>query len=272
MAGRSAASTGAEARSLIRRGDWQEPTSSLAAGYVQANLIVVPEEAADEFEQLCQLNPRPLPLLERLPVGSPAPRHVASDADLRTDLPCYRLYRDGNLVEETSSLLEHWPDDGCGFLLGCSFTFDAVLAAAGIPVRHQEAGRNVPMYCTNRPLRSVGRFHGHIVVSLRPIPAEAVSRAVFLTEPLATAHGGPLHAGAPEDLGIGDLSRPDFGDPPNVHPGDVPVFWACGVTAQQAAASAHLSYAITHAPGHMFVTDLRISGSHPLARGEGEAS
>jgi len=265
MPDRSGASTGAEARRLIREGHWRVPTSSLAPGYVQANLIVIPTDAADEFEELCQRNPLPLPLLERLPVGSPAPRHVASDADLRTDLPRYRLYRDGDLMEETCSPLDRWPADGCGFLLGCSFTFDALLTAAGIPVRHREADRNVPMYCTNRPLASAGRFHGQIVVSLRPIPAEDVTRAQSLTEPLATAHGGPFHVGAPEALGIRDLSRPDFGDPPDMRSGDVPVFWACGVTAQQAAASAHLRYAIAHAPGHMFVTDLRISPPHPLS-------
>jgi uncharacterized protein YcsI (UPF0317 family) len=225
---------------------------------VQANLIVVPGGTADDFEEFCLRNPRSLPLLERLPLGSAIPRTAARDADLRTDLPRYRVIRDGRLIEERTDLISVWPDDGCAFLLGCSFTFDAILMEAGIPVRHRDAGRNVPMYLTDRSLVPAGRFQGEMVVSLRPIPAADVARARALTESLSCVHGAPIHAGSPEKIGIGNLSHPDFGDPPNVRPGDVPVFWACGVTAENAAVAARLRFAITHAPGHMFVTDLRI--------------
>jgi len=258
MTGRDTAETGEAARQLARHGRWRRPTSSLAPGYVQANLLVVPAEAADEFEDLCAANPRALPLLERLPLGCAIPRRIATGADLRTDLPLYRVYRNGTFVGEQSDLLDVWPDDGCAFLLGCSFAFDAVLSDAGIPIRHRDAGRNVPMYRTNRPLVPAGRFDGTTVVSLRPVPARLVALARSLTEPLVHAHGGPLHVGEPLNLGIVDLSRPDFGDPPDVHPGDVPMFWACGVTAEQTAVAAQLRYVFTHAPGHMFVTDLRI--------------
>jgi len=259
MTGRNTAETGEAARRLARDGRWCRPTASLAPGYVQTNLLVVPGEAADEFEDLCAANPRPLPLLERLPLGSSIPRRIAVGADLRTDLPLYRVFRNGTFIGERTDLLDVWPDDGCAFLLGCSFTFDSVLSDAGIPIRHREADRNVPMYRTHRPLVPAGRFGGTTVVSLRPVPARFVSLACALTEPLTQAHGGPLNVGEPLALGIADLSRPDYGDPPDVHPGDVPLFWACGVTAQQTAVAAQLRYTLTHAPGHMFVTDLRIT-------------
>lgn len=250
--------TGAEARRLIRSGKWPFPTAGLAAGYVQANLAIVPRSLAQAFESFCRLNPQPLPLLERVADGSPFPQRCACDADLRTDLPKYRLIESGELVREMLNVEQEWQDDWCAFLLGCSFTFDGLLIDAGISVRHIEQGCNVPMYKTHRALKPVDPFFGELVVSMRPIPACELDRVVGLTAPLQQAHGAPVHVGAPDVLGILDLACPDYGDAVEVRPGEVPVFWACGVTSQHVAQSCRIPLMVTHAPGHMFITDLQI--------------
>ncbi|MGC0418641.1 putative hydro-lyase [Embleya sp. AB8] len=234
-----------------------EVTGGRAPGFVQANLVVVPRDWAYDMLLFAQRNPRSCPLLEVLDVGSPY-SELAPGADLRTDLPRYRVWRDGELVDEPTDVRELWRDDLVTFVIGCSFTFDAGLARAGIPVRHQELGRNVPMYVTNRPCRAAGRLAGPLVVSMRPIPGESVARAVTVSAALPAMHGAPVHVGAPEALGIGELGRPDFGDPVPIEAGEVPVFWACGVTPQAALAASKVPFAITHAPGHMFVTDARV--------------
>ena len=246
-----------EVRERIRRGEWVRPTAGCAAGYVQANLVVLPRELAYDFLLFTHRNPRPCPLLEVTDPGSPEPVRVAPGADLRTDLPKYRVYRHGVLAEEVTDLLPLWRDDLVAFLLGCSFTFEAALLKAEVPVRHLEEGRNVPMYITNHPCAPAGLFEGPLVVSMRPIPPEKVARAAAVTARFPAVHGAPIHVGAPEALGIRDLGRPDFGDPVTVRPGEVPVFWACGVTPQAVAMAVKPPLMITHAPGHMFVTDLR---------------
>jgi len=249
--------TGSEARLLIRAGRWRMPTTELAPGYVQANLVIVPNSLADEFERFCRLNPQPLPLLERTHPGSPNPSHCAKDADLRTDIPKYRVYESGVMTQEITDLRSAWQDDWCAFLLGCSFTFDSLLSEAGIPVRHLDQGCNVPMYETDRPLQPSGPFSGNLVVSMRPIPLCDIDRVVELTRPLDFAHGEPVHVGSPEDLGISDLSLPNYGDAVEVRDGEAPVFWACGVTAQSVAKTGRIPLMVTHAPGHMFITDLK---------------
>jgi uncharacterized protein YcsI (UPF0317 family) len=249
--------TGAEVRRQARAGTWTEPTPGLALGYVQANLVVVPRELAFDFLLFCQRNSRPCPLLDVTEPGSPEPRFVAPGADLRTDLPRYRVYRHGELTEEPSDLRALWRDDLVGFLLGCSFTFENALLQAGLPLRHLEMGRNVPMYRTTRACVPAGIFQGPMTVSMRPMtPAQAV-RAVQVCSRFPRAHGAPIHLGDPAALGIRDLERPDFGDPVEIRPGEVPVFWACGVTPQTVAMQARLPLLITHKPGHMFVTDLK---------------
>jgi uncharacterized protein YcsI (UPF0317 family) len=225
---------------------------------VQANLVILPTSWAEEFATFCERNPRALPLLDRTAPGSPIPHRLAPGADLRTDLPRYRIYRDGRMIEELADLSEVWHEELVAFLLGCSFTFDAILRAAGIPVRHVECGRNVPMYVANRPTIAVGRLHGPLVVSMRPVRVSQVDRVVALTRRLTSVHGAPLHVGDPAALGINDLARPDFGDPVPIHPGEVPAFWACGVTAQAVAQASRIPLMITHAPGHMFITDWTI--------------
>ena len=248
---------GSEIRRRARTGELAGPTGGMALGYVQANLVVVPRELAFDFLLFCQRNPKPCPLLDVTEPGSAEPRLTAPGADLRTDLPCYRVYRNGELADEPGDLLKWWRDDLVGFLLGCSYTFESALLQADVPLRHLEAGCNVPMYRTNLACRPAGIFRGPTVVSMRPMtPAQAVL-AVRVCSRFPRAHGAPVHFGDPAAIGIRDLSRPDFGDAVEVRPGEVPVFWACGVTPQAVAMEARPPFLITHKPGHMFLTDWR---------------
>jgi uncharacterized protein YcsI (UPF0317 family) len=244
------------ARAAARSGEWRGPTAGLAPGRAQANLVVLPERDAFDFLRFCVRNPRACPVLEVTDPGSPEPRETAPGADLRTDVPRYRVYRDGELVAEPDDVAAEWRDDLVAFLLGCSFTFERALLAEGLPVRHVEQGVNVPMYRTSVECRPAGRFSGPLVVSMRPMTPEQAIRATQITTRYPTMHGAPLHVGEPGQLGIADLGAPDYGDPVEVHPGEVPVFWACGVTPQAVAAASRPELMITHAPGHMFVTDL----------------
>ncbi len=245
-----------EARALFR-GGLVTPTSGWAAGWAQANLIALPRDRAYDFLVFAQRNPRPCPVLAVTEPGEP----FASifDGDLRTDLPAYRVYRDGEQVAEVTDVTSYWRDDLVGFLIGCSFTFEAALLEAGVPIRHIEAGTNVPMYLTDRPCVPAGELSGPLVVSMRPIPAELVPAAVRVTSRYPAVHGAPVHVGDPAALGIADLGTPDFGDPVEVRDGELPVFWACGVTPQAAVMRSRPPFAIGHAPGHMAITDARDS-------------
>jgi uncharacterized protein YcsI (UPF0317 family) len=231
------------------------PTAGCAPGFAQANLIIVPQDAAGEFERFASRNPGPCPLLDVTAPGSSATR-LARGADLRTDLPAYRIWEHGHCVAEPGDITGYWRDDLVAFLTGCSFTFERALLAAGVPVRHLEQGTNVTMFITNRQCEPAGRFAGPLAVSMRPVPASLVATAAAVTARYPEAHGAPVHAGDPAVLGISDLSRPDFGDPVRAEAGDVLVFWACGVTSQVALAAAQLPFAITHAPGHVLITDV----------------
>jgi uncharacterized protein YcsI (UPF0317 family) len=224
-------------------------------GFVQANLVVLPRDWAYDFLVFCQRNPKPCPLLDVTEPGDPVPRIVAPDADIRTDVSAYRVFRDGELTEECSEIKALWRDDLVGFLLGCSFTFENALLQAGVPVRHIEMNRNVPMYRTNRPCRPAGRFHGPMVVSMRPMTTEQAIRATAICSRFGRAHGAPVWVGSPKAIGIDDLSRPDYGDSVEIRDGEVPVFWACGVTPQAVVLESKPPFVITHKPGHMFVTD-----------------
>lgn len=239
-----------------RSGGWDRPTPGLAPGFAQANLVILPAADAFDFLRFAQRNPKPCPVLEVLDPGDPEPKLTAPGADLRTDVPRYRVYRDGVMVEERTAITDLWRDDLVSFLIGCSFTFEQPMLEAGLPIRHIECGCNVPMYRTNRACVPAGKFAGPLVVSMRPIPAALVAKAVTVTARFPAVHGAPVHIGAPEFLGISDLSRPDWGDPVPINPGEVPVFWACGVTPQAVAINSRPRFMITHAPGHMFVTTL----------------
>ena len=247
----------AKLRQAIRAGRHIGPTAGLAPGFVQTNVVILPASTADEFAEFCRLNSRPCPLIEQTEVGNPEPKQSAPGADLRTDVPRYRVFRNGVAeVFEPTEVLSFWRDDFVGFLLGCSFTFEAALMVAGLPVRHLELGRNVPMYRTNIACRAAGRFAGPLVVSMRPYRPELVPRVREITGRYPTMHGEPIHVGDPAAIGIHDLAKPDFGDAVPIQPGEIPVFWACGVTPQLALAAARPEVAITHSPGCMFITDL----------------
>ncbi|MHA6802994.1 putative hydro-lyase [Salinifilum ghardaiensis] len=241
-----------EAREAFRAG-LRAPTAGYSAGRAQANLLAVPREHAYDFLLFGQRNPRSCPIIDVTEPG--AVRAESFAGDLRTDLPAYRVYSDGQLVEERGEVVELWRDDLVAFLVGCSFTFESALLAAGVEVRHLRAGCNVPMYRTNRRCRPAGGLAGPVVMSMRPVPAEQVATAVRVTARYPAVHGAPLHVGDPQQLGITDLDRPDFGDPVEVRPGEIPVFWGCGVTPQAAVMDSRPSFAIAHAPGHMAITD-----------------
>ncbi len=248
--------TGEAVRQACRTGVHAGPTCGLAPGYAQANLVILPADWAFEFLLFCQRNPRPCPLIEVTTAGSWRPERSAPLADLRTDLPQYRVWRHGELVEEPVSIESLWQDDFVSFLIGCSFTFEAALTGSGLRVRHLELGRNVPMYRTNVECTPAGRFRGPLVVSMRPFrPAEAL-KAIEVTTAFPGSHGGPVHLGFPDQIGIADLQQPDYGDAVPVEDGELPVFWACGVTPQSVLMAAKPPLAITHSPGCMFVTDL----------------
>ncbi len=247
----------AEVRQLIRTGAWRGVTSGVAPGHVQANLAILPKDLAFDFLLFCQRNPKPCPLLEVIEAGSVEPVLTAPGADIRSDVPGYRIYAEGQFSAEVPSLADHWTDDLVSFLLGCSFSFEQAMTDAGIELRHQTMGCNVPMYITNIPTTPAGSFSGPMVVSMRPIPREQIVRAVQVTSRFPATHGAPVHIGSPEAIGISDIDRPDFGDGVEVRPGEEPVFWACGVTPQAVALNSKPPLMITHAPGHMFITDQR---------------
>ncbi len=243
-------------RRAVRQGRWRRPTAGVVPGRVQANLVVLPATLADGFLRFCQANPKPCPVLGVTEPGIPHLPALGDDLDLRTDLPRYRVWQDGALVDEPDDLQQWWRDDLVGFAIGCSFSFEEALVAEGIEIRHISQGRNVPMYRTNLPTRSAGPFHGPLVVSMRPLKAADAIRAVQITSRFPAVHGAPVHIGDPSLIGISDLARPDYGDAVDVHPDELPVFWACGVTPQAVVAASRPALCITHLPGHMLVTDL----------------
>ena len=249
--------TGEEVRRACRAGMLTGQTSGLAVGFAQANLMILPRELAFDFLLFCRRNPKPCPLLDVTEPGEVEPRRLAAGADLRTDLPSYRVWQHGELVDEPTDIRRWWRDDFVSFLIGCSFTFEAALLRAEVSVRHVELGVNVPMFRTNISCAPAGMFHGPMVVSMRPLrPADAI-RAVQITSRYPDVHGAPVHIGLSEQIGIADITRPDYGDAVPVEADELPVFWACGVTPQAVLAAARPPIAITHSPGCMFVTDVR---------------
>lgn len=244
-------------RARIRTGDFAGPTSGLAPGMVQGNLAILPAEAAGEFLQFCQQNPKPCPVIGMSQPGDPMLPMLGADIDIRTDVPRYRIWRDGMITEETTDIRSHWRGDLVAFLLGCSFSFEEALVAGGLRIRHIDQGRNVPMYKTGIATARAGRFAGPMVVSMRPFkPADAI-RAIQITTRFPAVHGAPVHFGDPGQIGIADIARPDYGDAVDIRSGEVPVFWACGVTPQAVVEAAKLPFCITHAPGCMLITDIR---------------
>jgi uncharacterized protein YcsI (UPF0317 family) len=245
-----------ELRHLIRKREWTTPTSGAAPGYVQANLVMMPAAEAFHFLLFCVRNPKPCPILDVLEPGAVEPA-IARNADLRSDLPRYRVFESTEFQKEVEDVSAYFEDDMVSFLLGCSFSFENAMLAAGLPIRNMEEGRNVSMYVTNIPCRSAGPFSAPMVVSMRPMTPEQAVRAVQVTTRFHLTHGAPVHFGDPDKIGIKDINTPEFGDPVTIKPGEIAVFWACGVTSQLAATSAPINRVITHSPGHMFVSDLK---------------
>ena len=243
-------------RHACRNREWMFGTAGMAPGFVQTNFVALPRALAFEFIGFCIRNPRPCPVLDVTQPGNYEPCATAPGADLRRDLPAYVIYRNGEVVERVEDIRKYWKDDFVGVLLGCSFTFERALQEAGLPVRHIDDQRTVPMYRTVVKCEPFGVFSANLVVSMRPMTREQARLAYMITSGYHLAHGAPVSIGNPESLGIECLDKPDFGDPPRLAPGEIPVFWACGVTSQEAIRSAKPDIAIAHAPGHMFVTDL----------------
>ncbi len=245
----------AEARSRIRSGEYEGPTGGLARGHVQTNLVILPEEYAFDFLKFCVRNPKSCPVLEVTDVGSPVPLSMGPEADLRTDVPKYRVYERGELIDEPTDIRSYWRGDLVSFLLGCSFTFERALLDAGLYLAHLDQGSNVPMYVTGQECVPSGPFSGPMVVSMRPYRPNEVPLAVAISGRYPAMHGAPLHVGDPEALGVRDLGEPEFGDPIEIAEDQIPVFWGCGVTPQAVAMKASPPLMITHSPGHMFITD-----------------
>ncbi|MBQ7733194.1 MAG: putative hydro-lyase [Synergistaceae bacterium] len=246
-------------RKMIRAGEWDRPTSGMCEGYVQANLAVLSKEIAYDFLVFAMRNPKPCPILDITEPGSTEPKLIAPGADIAKDIPRYRVWKKGELVDEVTDVTKYWRDDLVGFLIGCSFSFEGAMLQSRVPVRHIECGCNVPMYITNIQCKPAGRLSGPMVVSMRPIPAALVPKAVLCTGRFPAVHGAPVHIGDPAGIGIKDINKPDFGDAVEIKAGEIPVFWACGVTPQAVIMAAKPDFAITHAPGHMFIADLRDS-------------
>lgn len=252
----SLADAAAKCRAEIRSGRYCGPTAGLAPGCVQANLMVLPESLAGDFLLFCQRNPKPCPLLAVTEAGQTSIPALGRDIDIRLDVPRYRIWQSGQLVAEPTDLTGYWRRDLVAFLIGCSFSFEEALLADGLEIRHISQGRNVPMYRTNIPTKKTQHLSGPLVVSMRPFkPADAI-RAIQITSRFPSVHGAPVHFGNPRQIGIQDLNHPDYGDAVDVAPDEVPVFWACGVTPQSVIAHAKPDFCITHAPGHMLITDL----------------
>ncbi len=257
--------TAKELREKIRRGEHTGPTAGRAPGFVQTNLVILDRANAFDFLLFCLKNPKPLPLIGVGEPGDYTAEPIADRADVRTDVPLYRVYEKGAYTGERDDIGSLYNENSVAFYLGCSFTFENALQKAGIEVRHIAEHVNVPMYRTSIDTKPVGPFGGPIVVSMRPVPADRVDEAVAITAKYPMAHGEPIHIGDPRAIGIDDLSKPDYGDPVTLKDGEIPVFWACGVTSQAALKKAELPLVITHAPGHMFVTDVtdrELEGKH----------
>jgi uncharacterized protein YcsI (UPF0317 family) len=246
-------------RAAIRSGTFTDQTSGQCAGFVQGNVVILPASDAAEFLRFATLNPKPCPVIGMGEPGNPALPALGNTIDIRTDVPRYRIWRDGIVVSEPTDIKQVWRDDLVTFVLGCSFSFEEALLQDGLDIRHISFGVNVPMFRTTIQCAPAGQFKGPLVVTMRPFKAADAIRAVQITTRFPSVHGAPVHMGRPDLIGITDITKPDYGDPVPVHEDEIPVFWACGVTPQAALAAAKLPFAITHAPGCMLVTDIRNS-------------
>lgn len=250
---------GSQLRTLVRNGEFTGQTAGQAPDFLQGNVVILPKSYAPDFLQFCANNPKPCPLIGLSKPGDPALPTLGKGIDIRTDVPRYRIYREGELTEETTSIEEVWSDDLVTFVLGCSFTFEEALTREGFRVRHLDEGRTVPMFKSSIETIGSGIFSGPVVVTMRPFKAEEIPAVFDLCARYPHAHGTPLYWGDPAQIGISDIGKPDYGQAVSVAADEVPVFWACGVTPQAAIERAKPRLCITHAPGHMLVTDVSSS-------------
>lgn len=253
-----------EVRAAIRSGSYRSHTAGLGRGHLQANLAIMPEAYALDFMRYCQRNPKPCPLTGVSDTGNPAMFTMGRDIDIRTDVPAYNVYRDGRLADTVEDISDIWQDDFVVFALGCSFTFEHALQKAGVALWHIDNDKTVPMFRSSIETVPAGPFRGKMVVSMRAIPKQRIAEVVEISKRYPLAHGGPVHWGNPADIGITDLSKPDWGDPAPVPESHVPVFWACGVTPQVALEAAQMPICITHKPGHMLITDVAEDAEVPV--------
>jgi len=251
-------------REAIRSGQYCSHTAGLGRGKLQANLAIMPEAYALDFMRYCQRNPKPCPLTGVSDTGNPYLSTLGHDIDIRTDVPAYNIYRNGQLDESVNDISDFWQDDFVAFALGCSFTFEHALQRAGIPMWHIDHNLTVPMFRSNIETVAAGPFSGTMAVSMRAVPEARVDEVVAISQRFPLAHGAPVFWGDPAELGIQDITRPDWGDAVPVASGHIPVFWACGVTPQIALETAQLPLCITHKPGHMLITDVPEDAEVPI--------
>lgn len=249
-------SSPAEVRTKIRQGEIDFPTAGMCRGYAQANLVILPADYAADFKEYTHRNPFPCPVLEIIE-GTPETHAMGVGGNITTDIPRYRIYRDGVFTDDIIDASAYWKEGYVGFLIGCSFSFEESLLSAGIEVRHISMGCNVPMYKTSIQTVQAGPFYGPMVCSMRPMTPQNAEIAQMITKKMPNVHGAPVHMGDPAEIGIKDIMKPDYGDPVEIRPGEIPVFWPCGVTPQAAVENAKPPIVITHAPGHMFITDIK---------------
>ena len=245
----------AVARRAYRVGKYGS-TAGVAPGYVQGNLVILPQSQAADFHRFCQLNPKPCPIIGMSDPGDPRIPSLGLDLDIRTDIPQYVVWKDGEEIDRPAEVMKYWRDDLVSFVIGCSYSFEEAMMADDLPIRHIEQDVLVPMYRTNIACQPAGPFAGPMVVSMRPLKPRDAIRAVQITSRFPAVHGAPVHLGLPQSIGIDDINKPDYGDAVHIHDDEIPVFWACGVTPQSVIAAAHVPFAITHAPGVMLITDL----------------
>lgn len=262
----SADASAAEWRRRIRDGSHKRHTAGLAPGVLQTNLVILPSTHALDFMRFCQRNPKPCPIVGVSDTGDPLFRTLGTDVDVRTDLPRYRVFHNGVLSGEPTDITKLWRRDLVAFAIGCSFTFEHALMAAGIPMRHIDCDVTVPMFRTGIACRPAGPFSGTMVVSMRPIPADRVQDVISICQRFPSAHGTPIHVGDPAEIGISDISQPDYGEAVSINPGEVPTFWGCGVTPQNVVLAARPELCITHAPGHMLITDVAENADEPFTQ------
>lgn len=253
-----------DVRAAIRRNSYTGHTAGLAPGRLQVNLAILPETYALDFFRFCQRNPRPCPLVGVSDRGSRRLHTLGHDLSADTDAPSYAVYENGQFSGYRPDIADLWQDDFVAFALGCSFTFEHAAISAGIAMRHVECNRTVPMFRTTIETVAAGPFDGGMVVSMRPIKPADLERVQAISAEFPLAHGAPVHIGDPAQIGITDIGQPDYGEPVPIEDDEIPVFWACGVTPQNAALRARLPILISHRPGAMLITDVDERANPPI--------